>query len=171
MARKLVGLYPGTFDPTTLGHIDIIKRGARIVDKLIVGVGINTGKSPMFSLAERCEMLEEVVAPIAEKTGTEITIRGIEGLLVDYAEQSGASIILRGLRAVTDFDYEFQMVGMNARLNPDIETVFLTASEKHQFIASRLVKEVGLMGGDVRHFLTPEIAARVEVRCAEMRAR
>jgi len=171
MGRNLVGLYPGTFDPLTLGHVDIVKRAARIVDTLIVGVAVNTGKTPMFDLRERLEMLNEVVAPIAEDTGTVIEAREIEGLLVHYARQCGASIVIRGLRAVTDFDYEFQMVGMNARLAPDIESVFLTASETHQFIASRLVKEVGLMGGEVHHFLPKAITARVEARCAEMRAK
>jgi len=167
MAKERIALYPGSFDPTTLGHLDIIRRGAKLVDRLVVGLAINTGKSPMFTLDERTEMVGVEVEKIAKEVGAKIEVHAFQGLLMHYAEKIGAQVILRGLRAVTDFDYEFQMVGMNARLNAEIETVFLMASEKHQFIASRLVKEIGMMGGNVRPFLTARIAERLEVRCRE----
>ena len=152
-ARPLrVGLYPGTFDPVTNGHLDVIGRAARLLDKLVVGVAINTGKGPLFSLEERVAMVREETASLAIG-GTLIEVLPMEGLLVQFARGIGASMILRGLRAVSDFDYEFQMAGMNYRMDPGVETVFLMASERHQFIASRLVKEVAMLGGDISTFV------------------
>ena len=152
-AKQRIGLYPGTFDPVTNGHIDIISRATRLMDKLIIGVSISTGKGPLFSLEERVELVEAEVQEIARRNGTIIEVRPFEGLLIDFARKLGACLILRGLRAVSDFDFEFQMAGMNYRMAPDIETVFLMASERHQFIASRLVKEVASLGGDITSFV------------------
>ena len=151
--RERVGLYPGTFDPVTNGHLDVIGRAARILDKLVVGVAINIGKSPLFPLEERVELVRAETDVIAARTGTVIEVRPFEGLLVGFAQELGASMIIRGLRAVTDFDYEFQMAGMNYRLAPDVETVFLMASERHQFISSRFVKDIAMFGGDVSSFV------------------
>ena len=151
------GVYPGTFDPVTNGHMDIISRATRVVDQLIIGVAINAGKGPLFTLDERVSMVKHEMAQLAEGVAIRIKVQPFEGLLTDFAVSSGASLIVRGLRAVSDFEYEFQMTGMNRRLNPDIETVFLTASEKHQFISSRLVKEIVSMKGDVTHFVAPNV--------------
>jgi pantetheine-phosphate adenylyltransferase len=154
--KKLrVGLYPGTFDPVTNGHLDVIARAARLLDKLVVGVAINTGKGPLFSLEERVEMVQAESASIATENGMVIEVLPFDTLLIDFARRVGASMIVRGLRAVSDYDYEIQMAGMNYRMAPDIETVFLMASERHQFIASRLVKEVAMLGGDVSSFVPP----------------
>ena len=133
------GVYPGTFDPVTNGHMDIIARATRVVDQLIIGVAINAGKGPLFTLDERVGMVKYEISQLAQEVASRIKVQPFEGLLTDFAVSSGASLIIRGLRAVSDFEYEFQMTGMNRRLNSDIETVFLTASEKHQFISSRLV--------------------------------
>jgi pantetheine-phosphate adenylyltransferase len=152
MAER-IALYPGTFDPVTNGHLDIIGRAARLVDRLVIGVAINIGKGPLFELAERAELVQAEVAPIAARTGAVIEVRPFEGLLVGFAREIGACMIVRGLRAVTDFDYEFQMTGMNRRLDHEIETVFLMASETNQFIASRLVKEIAKLGGDISSFV------------------
>jgi len=148
-----VALYPGTFDPVTNGHLDVIGRAARLVDRLVVGVAINIGKGPLFDLEERVELVKAETAAIAQRSGTIIEVRPFEGLLVHYAREVGAQMIIRGLRAVADFDYEFQMVGMNRRLDQEIETVFLMASETNQFIASRLVKEIAKLGGDISGFV------------------
>lgn len=148
-----VALYPGTFDPVTNGHLDIIGRAARLVDRLVVGVAINIGKGPLFEVEERVALVEAEVDAIARRNGTIIEVRPFEGLLVHYAREIGARMIIRGLRAVADFDYEFQMVGMNRRLDQEIETVFLMASETNQFIASRLVKEIARLGGDISGFV------------------
>ncbi|WP_198368610.1 pantetheine-phosphate adenylyltransferase [Roseomonas rosulenta] len=148
-----VALYPGTFDPVTNGHLDIIGRAARLVDRLVVGVAINIGKGPLFDLEERVALVKAETAAIAARNGTIIEVRPFEGLLVHYAREIGARMIIRGLRAVADFDYEFQMVGMNRRLDQEIETVFLMASETNQFIASRLVKEIARLGGDISGFV------------------
>ena len=156
MTAPRTGVYPGTFDPVTNGHMDIITRATGIVDRLVVGVAINAGKGPLFSLDERVTMLENEVAKM-RNNGAEVVVRSFEGLLTDFATLCGASLIVRGLRAVTDFEYEFQMTGMNARLNPDVETIFLMASDKHQFISSRLVKEIGSLGGDISHFVSPRV--------------
>jgi len=148
-----IGLYPGTFDPVTNGHIDVISRASRLLDKLVVGVAINTGKGPLFTLDERVELVKAEIASIASRNGMVIEVVPFDMLLIHFARSVGASMIVRGLRAVSDFDYEFQMAGMNYRMAPDIETVFLMASETHQFIASRLVKEVAILGGDITSFV------------------
>ncbi|MGI9370327.1 MAG: pantetheine-phosphate adenylyltransferase [Ruegeria sp.] len=152
-----VGLYPGTFDPITLGHIDIISRATALVDKLVIGVAINRDKGPLFSLEERVAMIEAECAALSDQTGTEIVAHPFENLLIDCARDVGAQIIVRGLRAVADFEYEFQMVGMNRALDDSIETVFLMAEARHQAIASKLVKEIARLGGDVSKFVTPRI--------------
>ena len=151
MSKTRIGLYPGTFDPVTNGHIDIIRRALRLVDRLVIGVAINADKAPLFSLDERVAMLEAETAHL--RAGGEILVRPFDTLLMKYAESVGASLIVRGLRAVSDFEYEFAMVGMNQKLNPNIETVFLMADTTHQAIASRLVKEIARLNGDVSHFV------------------
>ena len=148
-----VGLYPGTFDPVTNGHMDVIGRAARLLDRLVIGVAINTGKGPLFPLEERVELVRAECGPVAERTGAIIEVVPFEGLLIGFAQQVGAGMIVRGLRAVSDFDYEFQMAGMNRRLDQAIETVFLMASETNQFISSRFVKEIARLGGDVSTFV------------------
>ncbi|MGI3184140.1 pantetheine-phosphate adenylyltransferase [Nioella aestuarii] len=159
-----IGLYPGTFDPITLGHIDIIRRACSLVDRLVIGVAINRDKGPMFSLEERLAMVEAECAYLTEKTGTEIVAHPFENLLIDCARDVGAQVIVRGLRAVADFEYEFQMVGMNRKLDPEIETVFLMADAQHQAIASKLVKEIARLGGDVSHFVTPPVLTALQDR-------
>jgi pantetheine-phosphate adenylyltransferase len=148
-----VGVYPGTFDPVTNGHLDIIDRAARCLDRLVVGVAMNAGKGPLFPLEERVELVRAETDTIAGRTGTQVEVVPFEGLLIGFAHQVGANVIIRGLRAVSDFDYEFQMAGMNHRLDPAVETVFLMASETHQFISSRFVKEIARLGGDVSTFV------------------
>lgn len=154
MPRR-VALYPGTFDPLTNGHLDIMRRAVKLVDHLVIGVAINEGKGPLFSLEERVAMTEAEAERISD--GTTIEVRPFSSLLMHFAEEVGANIIVRGLRAVSDFEYEFQMVGMNQRLNPDIETVFLMADPRHQAVASRLVKEIARLGGDTRAFVPPAV--------------
>lgn len=156
-----VGLYPGTFDPITLGHIDIIRRATALVDKLVIGVAINRDKGPLFSLEERVEMLEQECTTLSEQTGTQIVAHPFENLLIDCAHDVGAQIIVRGLRAVADFEYEYQMVGMNRVLDDSVETVFLMAEARHQAIASKLVKEIARLGGDVSKFITPLVNDRL----------
>ena len=151
------GLYPGTFDPITLGHVDIIRRAAVLVDRLVIGVAINRDKGPLFTLEERVAMIEAECAKLSAETGTEIVAHPFENLLIDCAKDVGASIIVRGLRAVTDFEYEYQMVGMNRALDSSIETVFLMADLQHQAIASKLVKEIARLGGDISKFVTPSV--------------
>lgn len=162
-----VGLYPGTFDPITLGHLDVIRRASALLDKLVIGVAINRDKGPLFSLEERVAMVEAETRRIAEATGIEIVAHPFENLLIDCARDVGASIIVRGLRAVADFEYEYQMVGMNRKLDDSIETVFLMAEAEHQAIASKLVKEIARLGGDVSKFVTPEVNAALERRFAK----
>lgn len=153
-----IGLYPGTFDPVTLGHVDIIERAMALVDRLVIGVAINRDKGPLFTLEERVAMVEAECDRI-RAMGGEIVVHPFENLLIDCAQDVGAGVIIRGLRAVADFEYEFQMVGMNRALNHDIETVFLMADAQRQAIASKLVKEIARLGGDVSKFVTPEVAA------------
>jgi pantetheine-phosphate adenylyltransferase len=152
-------VYPGTFDPITLGHLDIIQRGARLCDRLVIGVTTNPSKEPMFSVAERLSMVEREVSEL----GT-VSVVEFDSLLMDFAEAQGASMILRGLRAVADFEYEYQMAGMNQQLNDRIETIFLMADVSLQPIASRLVKEIARYGGDINKFVTPAVAADVAAR-------
>ena len=148
-------IYPGSFDPVTNGHLDIITRGATLCDHLIIAVARHSGKSPMFSIDERVALLEAEIAAMG-KTDT-ISVTSFEGLLIDFARTSGANAILRGLRAVTDFEYEFQMTGMNRRMDPTIETIFLMASERNQFIASSMVKEIANLKGDISGFVPKSV--------------
>ena len=154
-------VYPGTFDPVTDGHMDIIKRAANVVDRLIVAVAVNVGKDPLLSLDERTELLSAEVKDLGDDVSARIEVKPFDNLLMDFVASVDASIIIRGLRAVSDFEYEFQMASMNGRLNPEIETIFLTASENHQFIASRFVKEIGRLGGDIGHFVSPRVKKRL----------
>jgi pantetheine-phosphate adenylyltransferase len=156
-----VGLYPGTFDPVTNGHLDIIGRAVKLVDRLVVGVAVNQDKGPLFSLDERVAILNEECAGLAPG---KIEVRPFDSLLMAFAEEIGASIIVRGLRAVADFEYEFQMTAMNQQLNREIETVFLMADPRHQAIASRLVKEIARLKGEIGPFLPPRVAARVRAK-------
>ena len=162
-----VGLYPGTFDPVTLGHLDIIKRASLLVDRLVIGVAINRDKGPLFSLEERVEMIESECASLSIETGTEIVAHPFENLLIDCARDVGAQVIVRGLRAVSDFEYEFQMVGMNRALDSSVETVFWMAKARHQAIASKLVKEIARLGGDVSKFVTPAVQSALVNRLGE----
>ncbi len=163
------GLYPGTFDPITNGHLDIIARAARMMRKLVVGVAMNAGKGPLFPIAERAELVEAEMETIRARTGTEIVVVPFDMLLVHFAREIGASVIVRGLRAVSDFDYEIQMAGLNYRLAPDVETVFLMASETHQFISSRFVKEIAALGGDISTFVPKLTLDRTLARVASRR--
>jgi pantetheine-phosphate adenylyltransferase len=156
------GLYPGTFDPITLGHADIIRRACSLVDKLVIGVAINRDKGPLFSLEERVAMIEAECAALSKQTGCEIVVHPFENLLIHCARDVGASVILRGLRAVADFEYEYQMVGMNRAMDDSVETVFLMAEAEHQAIASKLVKEIARLGGDISGFVTPAVKARLD---------
>jgi len=161
-----IGLYPGTFDPVTLGHLDIIKRAVKLVDTLVIGVAINAAKAPLFTLEERVAMLKAEAEKVAGGR-TAIEVRPFDSLLVKFAQEVGAGVIIRGLRAVSDFEYEFQMVAMNQRLSSEIETVFLMADPRHQAISSRLVKEIALLGGDITPFTTPHVAEALIKRCQE----
>jgi pantetheine-phosphate adenylyltransferase len=155
------GVYPGTFDPVTNGHIDIIARAARILPRLVVGVATNVGKTPIFPLQERAELVRAETDAIARRTGARIEVCPFDGLLVAFVRAVHASVIVRGLRVVADFDYEFQMAGMNSRLDAGIETVFLMASERHQFISSRFVREIAALGGDISSFVPPLVLERM----------
>jgi len=157
-----IGMYPGTFDPPTLGHRDIIRRASKLVDKLVIGVAVNRDKGPLFTLEERQAMLLRDIEDIRARCAAEIEVRPFETLLMHFAEEVDASIIVRGLRAVSDFEYEFQMVGMNRALNDQIETVFLMADAERQAIASRLVKEISRLGGDVSKFVTPQVKVALD---------
>ncbi|MCF8473538.1 MAG: pantetheine-phosphate adenylyltransferase [Emcibacter sp.] len=159
--NKRIGLYPGTFDPITFGHIDIIKRGAKLVDHLILGISTNPSKTPMFSLEERVATVKRETAFITEKLGVSIEVRPFDTLLITFAEEVKATAIIRGLRAVSDFEYEFQMTAMNYKLNPKIETVFLMADPSLQAIASRLVKEIAIFNGDISAFVPAPVKAEV----------
>ena len=166
MSAELVGLYPGTFDPVTLGHLDIVERAVKLVDRLVIGIANNPSKLQLFSLEERVEMMRRETAPLAGNGYATITVETFDSLLIQFARKVGARMIIRGLRAVSDFEYEFQMVAMNQRLEPDIETVFLMADPRHQAIASRLVKEIASFGGDVSPFTTPAVAEALKKRIA-----
>jgi pantetheine-phosphate adenylyltransferase len=163
MAER-VGVYPGTFDPITLGHMDVIRRGAQLVDRLIIGVTTNIAKSPMFSDDERIAMVEREVASIGDAS---ISVVGFNSLLMDFAESQGAATVIRGIRGVTDFEYEYQLTGMNRQLNAKIETIFLMADVSLQPIASKLVKEIAIYGGAIGKFVTPAVEADVLARVAE----
>jgi pantetheine-phosphate adenylyltransferase len=167
MTTKRVGLYPGTFDPITNGHLDIIRRAVKLVDHLVLGVAINEAKGPLFSLEERVEMVQHEADRL--KGNATIAVRPFKSLLMQFAEEVGAGIIIRGLRAVSDFEYEFQMVGMNMRLNKEVETVFLMAEPMNQAIASKLVKEIATLGGDISSFTSAYVADRLLKRVEERR--
>src|SRR5712675_104583 len=162
MSGERIGLYPGTFDPVTLGHLDIIERAVKLVDHLVIGIANNPSKTQAFTLKERVAMMRRETAPLAGDGRAKISVETFDSLLIHFAKQIGAGIIIRGLRAVSDFEYEFQMVGMNQRLDSKIETVFLMADPRHQAIAARLVKEIASFGGDVSPFTTPEVAAELK---------
>jgi pantetheine-phosphate adenylyltransferase len=168
MAALRIGVYPGTFDPITKGHMDIITRAAALVDKLVVAIADNAEKGPLFSAEERVAMVDAELADL-RAGGRDVEVRAFDNLLIHFARQAGATMLIRGLRAVSDFEYEFQMATMNARLDPDIETVFLSAAERQQFIASRLVKEIARLEGDVSDFVSPRVAEALARRFAELR--
>ena len=161
-----IGLYPGTFDPITNGHLDIIGRAVKLVDKLVIGIAINRDKGPLFSLDERVDMVMSETAHLQTPGAAKIVAVPFENLLMHFAESVGATVIVRGLRAVADFEYEFQMTAMNQQLNRDIETVFLMADPRHQAIASRLVKEIARLNGDISGFVSPGVAPRVQAKYA-----
>ena len=158
---KLTGLYPGTFDPITLGHTDIIKRAVKLVDTLVIGVAINEDKGPLFSLEERVAMIKEALDGMDEGLRANIVVEPFDDLLMTFAENCRANVIIRGLRAVSDFEYEFQMVGMNSFLNEEIETVFLMADARYQAIASKLVKEIARLGGDITSFVPDTVVPKL----------
>ncbi|HRO13710.1 MAG TPA: pantetheine-phosphate adenylyltransferase [Paracoccus sp. (in: a-proteobacteria)] len=162
-----IGLYPGTFDPIHLGHIDIMQRAMALVDRLVIGVAINRDKKPLFPLEDRVEMVEAESRLITARCGGEIIVHPFENLLIDCARDVGAQVIVRGLRAVADFEYEFQMVGMNRALDASVETVFMMADARRQAIASKLVKEIARLGGDVSKFVTPAVNDRMRARFAQ----
>jgi pantetheine-phosphate adenylyltransferase len=167
MSSSRIGVYPGTFDPITNGHTDIILRATKVVDRLVIGVAQNIGKGPLFTAEERVAIVQEEISHFADaETRKRVEVRSFDNLLMHFAMATGASVIVRGLRAVSDFEYEFQMAGMNNRLNSNVETVFLMANDKYQFISSRFVKEIGQLGGDVSHFVSPRVAQRLAERFA-----
>ncbi len=159
--KRRIGVYPGTFDPITNGHSDIIRRALNVVDHLVIGVARNDAKGPLFSTDERVEIVRDEMSHLENGDAERIEVKAFDTLLMHFAESVGAGVILRGLRAVSDFEYELQMASINARLNPNIETVFLMASDRYQFISSRFVKEIGELGGDISHFVSPRVAARL----------
>jgi pantetheine-phosphate adenylyltransferase len=171
MTQPRIGIYPGTFDPITNGHADIIRRAIKVVDRLVIGVARNDGKGPLFPTDERVEIVRDEIAHLENGDAERIEVRAFDTLLVDFARSVGAIMVIRGLRAISDFEYELQMASLNARLNPDIETVFLMASDRYQFISSRFVKEIGALGGDVSHFVSPRVALRLSERFANDRSR
>ena len=162
-----IGVYPGTFDPITFGHFDIIQRATRLVDRLIVGVATNVGKSPLFSIEERIEMIENELKLHPLAPDVEIVVKAFDSLLVHFAKQEGAQLLIRGLRAVSDFEYEFQMAGTNRKLSPELETVFLVASESYQLTASNLVREIARYKGNTTPFVSPQVAEKLEKRFSE----
>ena len=164
MTEPRTGVYPGTFDPITNGHVDIIRRGAKLVDRLVIGIAVNIGKDPVFSLEERVELVDHELAKINGGVPCEIVSQPFENLLMHFVEAEGASMVIRGLRAVSDFDYEFQMAGMNYRLTSNVETVFLMASETNQFISSRFVKDIAQLGGKIESFVPANVAKALNAR-------
>jgi pantetheine-phosphate adenylyltransferase len=170
MTKKRIAVYPGMFDPITLGHLDIVERAIKLVDHLVIGVANNSSKTAMFTLEERVDMIRYETQLLSGGGRATIEVRSFTGLLMKFAEDMGAQMVVRGLRAVSDFEYEFQMVGMNQRLKSEVETVFLMADPRHQAIASRLVKEVALLGGDVSPFTTPRVCEMLVKRCKELGA-
>jgi pantetheine-phosphate adenylyltransferase len=170
MAKPRVAIYPGTFDPITNGHMDMIRRATRLADHLIVAVARNAGKNPLLGVDERVDLVRAEIAELDRPAeGRRVEARPFDNLLMHFAQSVGATMIVRGLRAVSDFEYEFQMAGMNARLDPNVDTVFLMASESHQFISSRFVKEIGRLGGDISSFVSPRVAGRLAARFAQER--
>lgn len=162
------GIYPGTFDPITKGHMDIVQRSLQLVDHLIVAVASNPGKKPLFSLEERLQIVQEELDALPEDMRCRVRVEGFQTLLINFAREKGAGVIIRGLRAVSDFEYEFQMAGMNARMRPDVETAFLMSSDSHQFISSGFVKEIGKLGGDISHFVSQNVAEHLTHRFDEL---
>ena len=167
MAVERTGVYPGTFDPVTSGHLEVVRRSMRLVDKLVIGPAINIGKGPLFSLQERIDIIKDDIEEFAPEDKDRIEVLPYEGLLVHFARAIGASIIVRGLRAVSDFEYEIQMANMNYRMEPDIETIFLMASDRHQFIASSLVKDIARLGGDTSQFVSKKVYERLKAKFAK----
>ncbi len=167
MASERVGVYPGTFDPVTSGHMEVVRRSLRLVDKLVIGLAINIGKGPLFSLQERIDIIKDDIADFSEVDKARIQIAPFDGLLIHFAREVGASVIIRGLRAVSDFEYEIQMANMNARMEPNIETIFLMASDRHQFIASSLVKDIARLGGDTSQFVSKKVFERLKKKFAK----
>jgi pantetheine-phosphate adenylyltransferase len=161
--NQRLAVYPGTFDPLTRGHEDLLRRSARLFDRIILGVAESRGKKPLFSLAERVEMAREVLSDLPN-----LQVVGFSGLLIEFVRDQGASVIVRGLRAVSDFEYEFQMAGMNRRLHPDVETMFLTPGEENMFLSATMVREIGLLGGDVSTFVHPAVARRIRQKLLEI---
>jgi pantetheine-phosphate adenylyltransferase len=162
MASERVGVYPGTFDPVTSGHMEVIRRSLKLVDKLVIGPATNIGKGPLFSLQERIDIIKDDIADFSATDKGRIQIVPFDGLLIHFAREVGASVIIRGLRAVSDFEYEIQMANMNARMEPNIETIFLMASDRHQFIASSLVKDIARLGGDTSQFVSKKVFQRLK---------
>ena len=171
MTQSRIGIYPGTFDPITNGHADIIRRAIKIVDRLVIGVARNDSKGPIFVTNERVAIVRDEVAHLENGDPERIEVRAFDTLLVDFAQSVRAGVIIKGLRAVSDFEYELQMASLNSRLNPHIETVFLMASDRYQFISSRFVKEICALGGDVSHFVSPRVAQRLADRLVNGRSR
>ena len=167
MASERVGVYPGTFDPVTSGHMEVVRRSLRLVDKLVIGPATNIGKGPLFSLQERIDIIKDDIADFSEIDKARIQIAPFDGLLIHFAREVGASVIIRGLRAVSDFEYEIQMANMNARMEPNIETIFLMASDRHQFIASSLVKDIARLGGDTSQFVSKKVFQRLKRKFAK----
>jgi len=161
MNRKVV--YPGTFDPMTLGHEDLVRRGAKLFDHLVLAIADSKAKRPFFTLDERVEIAREVLADVKN-----VTVMGFSGLLMDFVQQQEARIVMRGLRAVSDFEYEFQLAGMNRGLYPNVETIFLTPGEQHMFISATIVREISVLGGDVRKFVNPVVAKRLKAKIKQM---
>jgi len=155
--KEAIAVYPGTFDPFTRGHEDLVRRGSRLFDRIIVGIARSRGKTPLFDLEERIEIAREVCAPFPN-----VEVRGFDGLLMNFLKENGARVILRGLRAVSDFEYEFQMAGMNRKLYPEVETVFLTPADEYMFISATMVREIARLGGDIDKFVQPQVTRRLQ---------